>query len=169
MHKEWDIVAACWLPAGVTSTLQALSDGIRGYLSSNAVEPRDLSHFGIVVENIDGSVERLNRDLDTAWTATTRDWVESLGVHVARGDFHGIELELIQPVGQSFFLEALQAGGEGIHHLSFTVADIDAGHAALAAAGEPSMGGIRQGSHGRIAFFAPAAVAPVCIELCQQH
>ncbi|MDP6449545.1 MAG: VOC family protein, partial [Lentisphaeria bacterium] len=116
MHKDWDIVATHWLPAGVTSTLQALSDDIRGYLSNNAVEPGDLSHFGIVVENIDGSVERLNRDLDTAWTPTTRDWVAAMGVHVARGNFHGIELEFIQPVGPSFFLEALQAGGEAVHH-----------------------------------------------------
>ena len=169
MHKDWDIIAAHWSPAGVTSTLQALSDDIRGYLSNNAVEPGDLSHFGIVVENIDGSVERLNQDLDTAWTPPTRDWVAAIGVHVARGDFHGIELEFIQPVGPSFFLEALQTGGEAVHHVSFTVADIDAGHAALADAGEPSLGGIRQGSHGRIAFFAPSVVAPVCIELCQQH
>jgi hypothetical protein len=92
-----------------------------------------------------------------------------MGVHVARGDFHGIELEFIQPVGPSFFLEALQAGGEAVHHVSFTVADIDAGHAALADAGESSLGGIRQGSHGRIAFFSPSEVAPVCVELCQQH
>ena len=58
------------------------------------------------------------------------------------------EVELIEPLdGPSIYHEWLQASGEGLHHLAFVVASLDAAVTALEAAGYPLL----ESGHG----FAP--------------
>jgi methylmalonyl-CoA/ethylmalonyl-CoA epimerase len=50
-----------------------------------------------------------------------------MDLRLARGDFGGLHLELIQPLkGPSVYHEFLEEKGEGLHHLAFMVDDIDA-------------------------------------------
>lgn len=95
------------------------------------------------------------------------NWVEAFSVHVARGDLQGIELELIQPVGASFFLDALSTSGDTTQLLSFTVDDVHAVHAMLSGNAVQAVGDVRQGSHGAIVFFNPAELDLIYAELCQ--
>jgi methylmalonyl-CoA epimerase len=81
-----------------------------------------------------------------------------------------VTLELLEPRSPDHTVaKFLEKRGEGLHHVSLDVADLDAALAQARAAGvelidrEP-----RAGAHGsRIAFLHPKSLGGVLIELCQ--
>ena len=80
----------------------------------------------------------------------------------------GKELELIEPVGASFFLDFLRNNGERLQHLGFLVEDI---HRCLNKLKKSGVKLIdekpRSGSHGEVAFLKPASFGQTYMELCQ--
>ena len=81
-------------------------------------------------------------------------------------------IELLEPTSaESAVARFLEKRGEGIHHLSFYVQDIDA---ALTRAAEDGFELIdrsaRSGSHGtRIAFLHPRSLGGVLVEFCERR
>ncbi len=100
-----------------------------------------LNHIGIAVVSIEASLKQF------------RDVFGSPDAEILRSDERGI---------RACFIEE---HGEGIHHLAFTVADLDAKAAALASLDIPIIDGPREGFRARIAFADSSATHGVLIEL----
>ena len=99
------------------------------------------------------------------WSRRGSSAARGLLREVARGEFEGAELELLQPEKPGFLLDSLQQYGEHLNHISYEVANISDCHDTLTANGVASLFGIRQGSHGEVAFFAPEVLKPLYLEL----
>jgi methylmalonyl-CoA epimerase len=129
-----------------------------------------LAHVGIAVRSIEEAVPL---------------WVEALGFrHTDTVDFPSMmlkiaflhagsaEVELLEPTHpDSPVGRFLAKRGEGLHHLSFLVADLEK---ALKEAEDLGLDLIdrspREGSHEtRIAFLSPRALSGVLIELCERR
>lgn len=111
-------------------------------------------------------------------------WAEVLGLPLGRVealpsegvrtwflDLGGSHIELLEPLAaDSPIARAIEKRGEGLHHLSLAVDDIDAVLARLAARGiEPVGGGARPGAGGRtVAFLHPKDTGGVLLELSQR-
>ena len=128
-----------------------------------------IDHVGIAVldlERVASQYEALGMPL------AHRETVESQGVDAALLDVGPAHVELLQPLGPETVVgRFISKRGEGLHHVAYRVADIDAALAALAGAGvelidtEPRTG-IR-GS--RVAFLHPRAAGGVLTELVEPH
>jgi len=110
-------------------------------------------------------------------------WTKALGfTHVDTIDFEPMklriaflragtsEIELLEPTSDDSAVgRYLAKRGEGIHHLSFHVADIETALADAAAAGLELIDRTpREGSHHtQIAFLSPRSLHGVLVELCQ--
>lgn len=91
-----------------------------------------------------------------------RTWFLSLG---------GGHLELLEPMGDdSTIAKHIEKRGEGLHHLSLRVDDLEAILARLQARGvEPLPPGVRSGAGGsRVAFFHPRDTGGVLLELSER-
>ena len=170
MITVWDKLDEHWSPLvnGRRTKLASLREEMRQFLQARDVAPVAFSHFGVVVTNIDATLAALADVTGVALRLARRDWVESYKVHVARGMLDRVELELIEPAGESFFSEALHCWGEGVQHLSFQVAGIQSCLDRLRAGTVELIDEVpRVGSHGRVAFAKPAEFAPIYLELCE--
>jgi methylmalonyl-CoA/ethylmalonyl-CoA epimerase len=81
-------------------------------------------------------------------------------------------IELLEPTSpESTVARFIERRGEGIHHLSFLVQDIDAALKRAAEAGfELIDRSARPGSHGtRIAFLHPRTLGGVLVEFCERR
>ena len=80
-------------------------------------------------------------------------------------------LELVQPLGATGpVARFLERRGEGLHHICFGVASIEAELERLAAAGTTLVDRTpRPGHHGKVAFLHPRAAHGVLIELLERH
>lgn len=79
----------------------------------------------------------------------------------------GLSLELIEPVGgPSVWQEVLDAQGEGVHHIAFTVKGMDAALAKLEAMGMPA---VQRGDYtgGRYAYVDGVGKLHVLLELLE--
>jgi methylmalonyl-CoA/ethylmalonyl-CoA epimerase len=137
---------------------------------SGAPAIQGLAHVGVAVRSLDEAVASWTGALGFELVGT-----ESLpGMHLRLAFLRAgsAEIELLEatspdsPVGR--FLERR---GEGIHHLSFYVANLET---ALADAERRGLALIdrtpREGSRGsRIAFLHPRALHGVLVELCERH
>jgi methylmalonyl-CoA/ethylmalonyl-CoA epimerase len=129
-----------------------------------------LSHVGIVVGNLEESLEQYERLFNLRPTAV----VDALGGKV-KAAFRPVgdgEIELLQPVDQNVpLMEYLRSHGSGIHHISLATDDIDSEVERLRKAGvvfdreRPTIG-----AHGtRIIFTVPQSTNGIPIELMEQH
>jgi methylmalonyl-CoA/ethylmalonyl-CoA epimerase len=129
-----------------------------------------LSHVGIVVGNLEESLEQYERLFNLRPTAV----VDALGGKV-KAAFIPVgdgEIELLQPVDQNVpLMEYLRSHGSGIHHISLATDDIDSEVERLRKAGvvfdreRPTIG-----AHGtRIIFTVPQSTNGIPIELMEQH
>jgi methylmalonyl-CoA/ethylmalonyl-CoA epimerase len=125
-----------------------------------------LSHVAIAVPSIASAAETLARVLGV----TVGPIVENAeqGVRLAYADLGNARLELIEPLradgSVARFLERNPAGG--LHHVSFSVEDLDAALAATAQAGVRAAGHRGHNTHGQpIAFLHPADVLGALVEL----
>jgi methylmalonyl-CoA/ethylmalonyl-CoA epimerase len=128
----------------------------------------NIHHTAIAVANLDDSLGDFQRQYGV--DPIYREVVPEQGVEEAMLAIGGSHVQLLQPLGPDTPVgRFLERNGEGIHHIAFQVADIEAALEHLAAEGaelidaKPRVGG---GGH-RIAFVHPRAYAATLIELVE--
>ena len=128
----------------------------------------NLDHVGIAVHNLDRAVDEYR--VKYGITPLYRETVSSQGVEEATIPLGGSFIQLLQPLGPETPVgRYLAKKGEGVHHLAWTVADIEAALEHLKAQGarmvdsEPRPGG----GGTRIAFVHPRDLAGTLIELVE--
>ncbi|MYA39111.1 MAG: methylmalonyl-CoA epimerase [Acidimicrobiia bacterium] len=128
----------------------------------------NLDHVGIAVHDLDHALDEYQEKYGI--TPLYRETVASQGVEEAMIPLGGSFIQLLQPLGSETPVGRFLANrGEGVHHLAWTVADIDAALEHLKAQGarlvdsEPRPGG----GGSRIAFVHPADLAGTLIELVE--
>jgi methylmalonyl-CoA/ethylmalonyl-CoA epimerase len=128
----------------------------------------NLDHVGIAVRNLDEAIDRYRERYRVE--PLYRETVERQGVEEAMIPVGGSYIQLLQPLGPDTPVgRFLDRNGEGLHHIAFAVASIDAALEHLAAGGarlvdeEPRPGG--RGS--RIAFVHPGDLSGTLIELVE--
>jgi LAO/AO transport system kinase len=124
-----------------------------------------LDHLGVAVNHLEDRIA-VYRDLlglDLEGTET----VPGEGVRVAFLPAGRTRIELLEPTDPgSTVAKFLATRGEGIHHLCFEVADLDAAVARFRSAGLQPIGEVRAGAEGaRVIFIHPRGTGGVLIEL----
>jgi methylmalonyl-CoA/ethylmalonyl-CoA epimerase len=130
--------------------------------------PYNLDHVGIAVHDLDAALARFREQYGVE--PLYRQVVETQGVDEAMVPVGGSFVQLLQPLHPDTPVgRFLEKRGEGMHHMAFAVADIEAALEHLAGQGarlideKPRIGG---GGH-RIAFVHPKAFAGTLIELVE--
>ena len=127
-----------------------------------------VDHIGILVSNIDEAI-RLYEDCFDAEV----DKIETLaeqGVKTAILSLRqGANLELLEPLPGTNMAKVLEKRGEGLHHITFEVDDVDKELSHLSELGiELIDKKSRPGLEGMVAFIHPKSLRGVLIELCQK-
>ena len=123
-----------------------------------------LNHIGIAVANLAESMRQYSELFDSPSGPIVEDADRGIrATFIEQGETH---IELLQPLrADSVIGRFIERHGEGVHHMAFTVADVDAKVEALQALGIPIIDGPRPGLRGRIAFLHPSTTHGVLIEL----
>jgi len=128
----------------------------------------NLDHVGIAVHDLDHALDEYREKYGI--TPLYRETVASQGVEEAMIPLGGSFIQLLQPLGPETPVgRFLAKKGEGVHHLAWTVANINAALEHLKAQGarlvdsEPRPGG----GGTRIAFVHPSDLAGTLIELVE--
>ena len=99
----------------------------------------NLHHIAVMVRDMDEAIEYYQSlgmgpfesvTQKVTWTERTLGGkplpLDSKVIKEYLGQMGSVQLQLIQPfIGESFWKEFLETEGEGVHHLAFTVDDID--------------------------------------------
>ena len=128
-----------------------------------------LAHVGIAVRSLEEAIPRWTTPLGFRHVDTIT--LDSMGLRIAFLEAGGTEIELLEPTRpDSTVAKFLEKRGEGIHHLSFHVPDIEAALERAAAAGLELIDRTpREGSHGtKIAFIHPRSLGGVLVEFCER-
>jgi len=128
----------------------------------------NLDHVAVAVRDLDVAVAR-HRQLYRV-EPLYREVVESQGVEEAMLPLGGSFLQLLAPLTEDSPVgRFLARSGEGLHHIAFAVADVDAALQHLASQGARLVDThARPGGRGtRIAFVHPAASAGTLVELVE--
>ena len=127
-----------------------------------------VDHIGILVSNIDEAI-RLYQDCFGAEIGKIETLSER-GVKAAILSFgEGANLELLEPLPGSNMAKILEKRGEGLHHMTFEVDDVDKEISRLAERGMELIDKqARPGFEGMVAFVHPKSVRGVLVELCQK-
>ncbi len=129
-----------------------------------------LAHVGIAVRSIDKAVPIWVKALGFRHTDTVDFPSMMLKIAFLRGD--SAELELLEPTHpDSPVGRFLAKRGEGLHHLSFLVPDLEKALKEAEASGLDLIDrSPREGSHEtRIAFLSPRTLNGVLVELCERR
>lgn len=128
----------------------------------------NLDHVGIAVHDLDHALDEYREKYGI--TPLYRETVASQGVEEAMIPLGGSFIQLLQPLGPETPVgRFLAKRGEGVHHLAWAVANINAALEHLKAQGarlvdsEPRPGG----GGTRIAFVHPRDLAGTLIELVE--
>lgn len=130
---------------------------------------RSVDHIGIAVRKIDDALAFWEDCL--GFECTGRETVPEHGTTTAFLNTKGTQLELIEPTDEtSPVARFLERRGEGIHHISIRVDDIDSAVEHARSRGlEVVSEHPRIGTNGaRIAFIHPRSSGGVLLELCQR-
>jgi methylmalonyl-CoA/ethylmalonyl-CoA epimerase len=127
-----------------------------------------IDHVGVAVEDLEGAIALYEGTF--GMPLAHRETVEAQGVEAALLDVGDGHVELLQPLGPDTPVGKFVAKrGEGLHHVAYAVADIDAALEELRNRGvelidsEPRAG-IRSS---RVAFIHPRATGSVLTELVE--
>lgn len=129
---------------------------------------KSLNHVGIAVRSLDEQREFYESHLGAVFENIEE--VPSQKVRVAFYRVGDVRLELLEPTDpESPIAKFLEKRGEGLHHLAFTVDDIQARIAELKESGLRMIDEVpRPGAHHmRIAFLHPKSSCGVLTELCE--
>lgn len=127
-----------------------------------------LNHVGIAVRSIDDQKSYYEDTLGMQFEGTEE--VPSQKVRVAFFRAGDVRIELLEPTDpDSGVAKFLEKRGEGLHHVAFTVEDINARIAELKESGLRMIDDSpRPGSHHmQIAFVHPKSTFGVLTELCE--
>ena len=129
---------------------------------------KKVDHIGILVSNLDEAT-KLYRDCFDAEVVKTETLPER-GVKAAILSLtQGANLELLEPLPGSNMASVLERRGEGLHHITFEVEDIDKELSRLSKRGiELIDKKSRPGLEGIVAFIHPKSIRGVLVELCQK-
>ncbi len=131
--------------------------------------PYNLDHVAIAVSDLDAALDDHKRQYGVE--PISREVVEEQGVDEAMLPIGGSHVQLIAPLdADSPVGRFLAKRGEGLHHVAYAVADIDAALAHLAEAGVDLIDSVprRGGGGARIAFVHPRAFAGTLVELVER-
>jgi methylmalonyl-CoA/ethylmalonyl-CoA epimerase len=130
--------------------------------------PYNIHHVAIAVNDLDAAIASFAGQY--GFEVLSRERIEDQGVDEAMIAVGGSHLQLLQPLDDASPVgRFLSRNGEGMHHVAFAVADIDAALEHLKDMdielidGTPRIGG---GGH-RIAFVHPKALAGTLFELVE--
>jgi methylmalonyl-CoA epimerase len=143
-------------------------DSIFGAQYDHTVKLLNLDHVAIAVADLDVAIAGYRERYRVE--PLYRETVASQGVEEAMIPVGGSFVQLLQPLGAETPVgRFLSKSGEGLHHVAYAVASIDAALDHLAATGarlideQPRIGG--RGA--RIAFVHPSDLAGTLIELVE--
>jgi len=129
-----------------------------------------MSHIGVAVKDLDSAVELFKKLFGVGPHHT--EVVEDQKVSTAFFDFNGTAVELLAPTSpDSTVAKFIAKRGEGVHHLSFIVDDIEKQLSRLQKLGfqlvdekpRPGAGGYN------VAFLHPKSTNGVLIEIAQKR
>jgi methylmalonyl-CoA/ethylmalonyl-CoA epimerase len=127
-----------------------------------------IDHVGVAVEDLEGAIALYEGTF--GMPVAHRETVEAQGVEAVLLDVGDGHIELLRPLGPDTPVGKFMAKrGEGVHHVAYAVADIDAALAELRSRGielidtEPRVG-IRSW---RVAFIHPRSTGSVLTELVE--
>jgi methylmalonyl-CoA/ethylmalonyl-CoA epimerase len=128
---------------------------------------KGLNHVGIAVAGIDAGIELYTGKLGASLVRRG----SLAGLDFALLDSGGVELELLHSSdAETAIGKFIAERGPGLHHLAYSVDDIQAEVARMVAEGFEQSGEIRVGVHGTpIVFFHPKTVGGVLTELVQSR
>lgn len=128
-----------------------------------------VEHIGIAVKNLTDSIPLFEKLLNTPCYKT--ESVASEGVHTAFFKTGATKIELLEASkAESPIAKFVEKKGEGIHHIAFEVADIEAEMKRLVAEGfvllneQPKPGADNK----KVCFLHPKGTNGVLVELCQE-
>ena len=127
-----------------------------------------IDHIGIAVKNLEDEKLKYHKLLGAA--PGGEEFIESEKVKICFFNVGEVRIELLQGTSVDSAISVfLEKKGPGIHHLAFTVTDLEATLNKLADAGfqilDPK---IRHGSHGmKISFIHPKSTGGLLVELCE--
>ena len=127
-----------------------------------------INHIGIAVQSIDATIPFYRDQLGMELLGCEE--VAEQQVKVAMLAIGESKIELLEPTSpDSPVAKFLEKSGQGIHHIAYEVADIEAAIASMIAAGARMIDAKpRFGAHGTlIAFVHPKSSHGVLTELCQ--
>jgi methylmalonyl-CoA epimerase len=129
---------------------------------------KEVHHIGILVSNLDEAT-RLYQDCFGAEVGRTEILTER-GVKAAVLSLaQGPKLELLEPLPDSNMARILEKRGEGLHHITFEVDDVDKELSRLSELGVELIDKkSRRGLEGMVAFIHPKSLRGVLVELCQR-
>ena len=131
-----------------------------------------LRHVGYVTEDLDGMVARLAELFDVGADEIVRVPADDTptDTRFAFLRLADLQIEIIEPVTDRF-RDVLLQSGLGTNHVCFTVDDIDAAVAGMAAKGvrpgHVTPDGVIQMPHQRMVYFDPADTGGALIEFIQ--
>ena len=129
---------------------------------------RKINHIGIAVQSIEGTLPFYRDSL--GMTCLGLEEVAEQQVKVAMLAIGESKIELLEPTSaDSPVAKFLEKNGQGIHHIAYDVADIEAAIARLLVEGARMIDATpRLGAHGtKIAFVHPKSSHGTLTELCQ--
>ena len=128
-----------------------------------------IEHIGIAVKSLDVAIPLYEQLLNTPCYKTELVAAENVNTAFFNAGPNKIELlESVNPDG--VIARFIEKKGEGIHHIAFAVADIDAEMKRLAAAGFTLLNDTpKQGADNKlVCFLHPKNTNGVLIELCME-
>jgi len=126
-----------------------------------------VDHVGILVSNLDEAIKLYEDCLGVV--VDKIEIVSEQGVRAAILSLaEGAKLELLEPLPGSNLARVLEKRGEGLHHITFEVDDVDKELSRLSELVELIDKKPRQGLEGLVAFLHPKSLRGVLIELCQR-
>ena len=127
-----------------------------------------IDHIGVAVEDLDAAIKLYERGFEME--LVHRETVESQGVEAVLLDVGEGHVELLSPLGPDTPVgKFIAKNGGGLHHVAYSVDDIEKTLAQVEAAGMKMIDrtprtGIR---NSRVAFIHPASTGSVLTEIVQ--
>ncbi len=139
---------------------------------SVVIGAKAVNHIGIAVRSVEDHRKFYEQTLGATFEGTEEvpDQKVRVGFFIIGAPGHGVRLELLEPTSdESPIAKFLEKRGEGLHHIAYTVSDIQRRLDALKDSGLRLIDETpRDGAHhNRIAFLHPKSSKGVLTELCE--
>ena len=136
------------------------------------IQPKAINHIGIAVRSIDDQRAFYEETLGAEFEGIEEvaDQQVRVGFFTVGPEGHEVRLELLEPLSEaSPIARHIEKRGEGLHHIAYTVDDIqqrlnDLKEEGIRLIDETPRPGAH---HTRIAFLHPKSSAGVLTELCE--